>query len=76
LLTTLELSVIESLKLEHLHRRSHKILDEVQQSNPVDSLEGCCIWKNAHLFRALEEPCNSLINTVIIFIDCTMFLIG
>jgi len=72
----LELSVIESLKLEHLHQRSHKILDEVQQSNPVDSLEGCCLWKNAHLFKALEEPYNSLINTVIVFIDYTMFLIG
>jgi len=43
-----------------------EILDEVQQSNLVDLLEDCCdLEKHCTTFiRDLEEPWNSLINTV------------
>jgi hypothetical protein len=42
-----------------------EILDEVQQSNLVDILEDCCdLEKHCTTFRDLEEPWNSLINTV------------
>ncbi len=50
-----------------------EILDEVQQSNLVDLLEDCCdLEKHCTTFiRDLEEPWNSLINTVKLhFIDC------
>jgi hypothetical protein len=61
------------LLLEHLQQCSAydpalKILDEVQQSNPVDSLEDCGDTGKMHSF--LEKY------SQFIFIHCSLFLIG
>ncbi len=61
------------LLLEHLQQCSAcdtalEILDEVQQSNPVDSLEDCSDPGKMHSF--LDEY------SQIIFIHCSLFLIG
>ncbi len=54
-----------------------KILDEVQQSYPVNLLEDCCDPGKMHRFQgpagALEE---SNKYSQIVFIDCSLFLMG
>ncbi len=61
------------LLLEHLQQCSAcdpalEILDEVQQSNPVDSLEDCSDPGKMH--SCLDKY------SQIIFIHCSLFLIG
>jgi hypothetical protein len=64
--------------LEHLHQclvcgPALEILDEVQQSFPVNSLERLRRpWKNAHLLG----PLRSLEYRQILFIDCSLYMIG
>jgi len=66
---------------EHLHQHSVcdpalEILDEVYQSNlvdPVESSESTGNPKNLIAFRALEQ---SNKDSQIVFIDCSLFLIG
>jgi len=67
---------------EHLHWLSVcgpalEILDEVQQSNPVDPLEDWCDPGKMHIFQshgvALEQSGKY---SQIIFIDCSLFLSG
>ncbi len=68
--------------LERLDQRSVcdlalEILDEVQQENPVDSLEDCCDAEKMYSFQspggALERSDK---HSQIVFIDCSLFLIG
>ncbi len=68
--------------LERLHQRSVcdialEILDEVQQENPVDSLEDFCDPEKMYSFQSpgggLKQSDK---HSQIVFIDCSLFLIG
>jgi len=41
---------------DECHHPALEILDEVHQSNPVDSLEICCDLEKMHFFRSQEDP--------------------
>jgi hypothetical protein len=55
-----------------------EILDEVHESNLMDSLKDCCDPEKMHNFQSLEHSNkhNQLVFIEIVFIDCSLFLIG